>query len=316
MLSPVPVSIVMTFYNGERFFREALDSILAQTYSDFELILINDGSTDGSLGIAQEYADKDPRIRLFSQKNHGISETANRGLKLAKNEWILRMDCDDVMHPQLLEKQIAFVQKNPDLAVAACNVLYINAKGQVIGKSRSRYESREAVHVDYAANKVIGFSQPGVMMRRSVILALGGYRKEFLSAHDVDLWNRLLESGAMVLVQPEFLIRYRIHGGSICVSQLLSTIWQTAWIKASILARRSGQPEPTLEEYIAQQNTQPFLKRIAWNCELYGGVFYKKAVVHLADGNKIRACLSMGLSCLLYPKLIYRKIKAKRIAFT
>ena len=107
----------MSVYDGERFLREAIDSILTQTFHDFEFIIVNDGSTDGSAAILDSYAKSDARLRVYDQANRGQCASDNRGCKLARGKYIARMDADDVSTPDRLEKQIAFLENHPKVGL-------------------------------------------------------------------------------------------------------------------------------------------------------------------------------------------------------
>src|SRR5688572_25740567 len=111
--APPTVSVVMTVYNTERYVREAVESILGQTFRDFEFIIIDDGSTDSAPAILREYADRDPRIRLVSRPNTGIVRAANEGIALARGNYLARMDSDDVALPHRFEKQVRYLNEHP-----------------------------------------------------------------------------------------------------------------------------------------------------------------------------------------------------------
>src|SRR3954466_9053437 len=129
--------VLMPAYNAAAFIGPAIDSVLAQTVRDLELLVIDDGSKDGTLAIAQDYAKRDPRVRVVTQPNAGIAHTLNRGLEmLAGHGWVFLMHADDLMMPNRLERQSAFVAANPDLAVASSLVYYVNATGRTIGHGR------------------------------------------------------------------------------------------------------------------------------------------------------------------------------------
>ncbi|HAS7841575.1 TPA: glycosyltransferase family 2 protein, partial [Vibrio cholerae] len=116
-MSSPKISVVMSVYNGEKYLGEAIDSILKQTFSDFEFIIINDGSTDKTLEIIKSYMKKDDRIVLVSRENKGLIVSLNEGLDLAKGQYIARMDADDISIKSRFEKQIEFLDSNPDIGV-------------------------------------------------------------------------------------------------------------------------------------------------------------------------------------------------------
>src|SRR4051812_44688990 len=138
-MTSTPVSILMPAYNAERYVAEAVASVLAQTHRDFELLAIDDGSTDGTLGILQSFAATDPRVRILSHENTGMGRALNAALERCRHEWVARMDADDVMVPDRLERQLAFVAERPGLVVCSTLVRYIDEGGSVIGQNRSEF---------------------------------------------------------------------------------------------------------------------------------------------------------------------------------
>lgn len=200
--SPV-VSVLMPVYNGEKYLREAIDSILAQTFTDFEFIIINDGSTDKTEEIILSYSDL--RIHYFkNEKNLGIVGTLNRGLDLCKGKYIARMDADDVSLPERFEKQVVFMENHP--SVVACGCLYA-----IYGK-----ENKGAVDVATDADDVrmdmalyCQYAHSTLMLRRNVLEDNRlRYREEYRHAEDYKLWTELLRYGDMVNV-PNILHKIR-----------------------------------------------------------------------------------------------------------
>ena len=120
------VSVLMSVYNGDRYLDEAIDSILSQTYENFEFIIINDGSTDHTKDILSSYSNQDNRIRVFHQKNHGLTFSLNRGLELSRGKYVARMDADDISSPRRLEEQINYLRANPEVGVLGTQMEIIN----------------------------------------------------------------------------------------------------------------------------------------------------------------------------------------------
>jgi glycosyltransferase involved in cell wall biosynthesis len=127
------ISVILPVFNGERFISQAVQSILHQTYSDFELIIINDGSTDGTLNILRDFQTADSRIRLITRANRGLATSLNEGIAMARGQWIARMDADDVSHPNRLSHQFEKLKAQPDLDIVATRAITIDDNDQVIG---------------------------------------------------------------------------------------------------------------------------------------------------------------------------------------
>lgn len=198
------ISVLMPAYNAQQYLREAVASILNQTERDFELILVNDGSTDETHSIAQELSSVDSRIRYFSQDNRGVVAALNRGLELCKGDFIARMDADDVSHPRRLEQQLALLRANPDVIICGSDALVLGRAGSRIRKPRSDRACRACLLVFPC------FVHPSVMFRRSVVDRGLRYRADFQYAEDYDLWVRIGELGKMRNIRQP-LLSYRLH---------------------------------------------------------------------------------------------------------
>ncbi len=205
------ISVIMPFYNAESYIGQAIESILNQSFSNFELILINDASNDNSEEIIARYL-KDKRIIYIKNNfNKGIVYNLNAGLKLAKSEIIARMDGDDISNKERFAKQYDFLQNNSDISVVGSFVKIIDGLGRQIDK-RTKLLDPEKIK-----NDLIVYSplvHPSVMFRKSHVLAVGGYREKCIYVEDVDLWYRLAYSGYKISNIPEFLLKYRFHENS------------------------------------------------------------------------------------------------------
>lgn len=237
------ISIVIPAYNEERFLAETIESVLAQTYREFELLILDDGSIDRTLEIAQSYARRDARVRVESHPNVGIGPTLNRGFALSANEWVAMIQADDVMMPMRFERQLAFLAAHPELDVAAGWCKHIDSEGRLIGKGDSPLITHEAVQKLYAANELIAFNCSTAIVRKSAVQAVGGYRSQFRVNEDADLWVRLLEAGYKILVQPEYLVKYRVHAGSVSIARARFIRQQARWVKDCMVRRRRSEPE-------------------------------------------------------------------------
>jgi hypothetical protein len=200
------VTVLVPVYNGERYLREALDSVFAQTFEDYELLIINDGSTDRSVEIIRGY--QDPRIRLVDNaQNQGVIATLNHGLELARGHYIARHDADDVMAPTRLAKQLALLEAEADVVVVGTWVDLVDAEGRVFGQWQYPVHSPD-VAWGLLFNAVV--SHPTATFRAAPVRAIGGYRGPYRHAEDYDLWSRLAAAGRMTNI-PEVLVKYRMH---------------------------------------------------------------------------------------------------------
>ena len=184
----------MPVYNAERYVGEAVRSILEQTFADFDFVIIDDGSTDRSTEILEQFAS-DPRIRLIRRPNTGYLRALNEGLALCQGEFIARMDADDVSLPDRLRRQIAFLDEHPECLMVGCALLRIDDDGDVLCEERLPEDHAEIEARLLEGRGAIG--HPAALIRRQALVELGGYREPFYGAEDHDLWLRLAERGRL-----------------------------------------------------------------------------------------------------------------------
>ncbi len=210
------VSVVLSVYNGEEYLQAAMDSILSQTYSEFEVIAINDGSTDQSGRYLDEYSARDPRVRVIHQENAGLTVSLNRGIALARGKYIARMDADDLSYPERLERQVAVLERDSDVVLVTTTVDRIDAHGSTLwGVDRSEYSSPLSWYMMFF--NVLG-AHGQVMFRRDAAVKVGGYDESIPTSQDYDLWWRLASCGRYEFL-PERLYAYRLHPGAISTSK-------------------------------------------------------------------------------------------------
>ncbi len=206
------VSVVMPVHNAERYVAQAVESVLAQTLTDFELILIDDGSTDGSPGILHRF--NDPRLKLITHAhNRGLVSTLNEGLRLSSGKYIARMDADDLMHPERLAKQVAYMGSHPDAAVLASFVDLMNSDSEIIGTWDTDRSVTTPAGIKAMMARTNCIAHPSVLMRRSALGRLH-YDERQKGAEDWDLWLRLLSRGLSIHKMPEPMLTYRVHASS------------------------------------------------------------------------------------------------------
>jgi glycosyltransferase involved in cell wall biosynthesis len=179
----------MPAYNAEKYIGRAIDSILNQSYQKFELIIVNDASTDKTLNIIRKYAKRDKRIRYISnKKNKLIAHSLNKGIQMSYGEIIARMDGDDESMPDRLEKQLKVLLTNKKTAVVGADLDVVNTKGKKISKRTYPVESTDLKRLMFRYSP---FSHPVVMYRKNAFLEFGGYREDIFPAEDIDLWFKL-----------------------------------------------------------------------------------------------------------------------------
>ena len=199
------ISVVMPAYNAEKYIAQAIDSILGQSYRDFEFLILNDCSTDGTEAIISAY--NDPRIvYLKNDKNMGVAATLNKGFAAARGEYIARMDADDISLPERFSLQVAFLDAHPEVTVLGTHVECFSTEGS--GPLVQYMGSSAQLRIDLLFSSAL--AHPSVMLRRQPILALGGYDSHFEGMEDYELWCRVAEKSDLAVL-PQVLLRYRIH---------------------------------------------------------------------------------------------------------
>lgn len=205
------VSVLMPVYNADRFLKEAIDSIIEQSYSDWELIIINDGSIDKSEQIALSYTDD--RIKYFvNEKNLGLIDTLNKGIDICQGEYVARMDADDISTSDRLEKQVEFLDKHPECAICGCQATVIDNNGQPIGQIINLYDN-EYLQINLLFS--VPFIHPGVTMRKTV-LKENRYNENYKHAEDYDLWCNIAQNYKVNNLS-DFLLKYRWHNTNVSI---------------------------------------------------------------------------------------------------
>lgn len=211
LTKPAPtISVVLPVHNGAKYISEALDSILCQTYSDFEFIIIDDGSMDDTYEILKRYQAMDNRINIISRKNKGLIETLNEGVDLARGKWLARMDSDDIALPHRFERQLKMLES---MGADICGSWV-----QRFGTSDKRIVRLRKTNDAIKAEMLFcsPFAHPSVMMRTSLIKHLR-YDTVWESAEDYDLWERAIENGYVMTNVQEVLLLYRVHNEQISI---------------------------------------------------------------------------------------------------
>jgi glycosyltransferase involved in cell wall biosynthesis len=230
------VSVVMPVYNGERFLSPAIESILNQTFKDFEFIIVDDGSTDASSAIIDKYAQADNRIRAIHQPNQGIVPALNRACHLSTSKYIARMDADDISLPERLEKQVKFLEAHPGVGIIGSWVRFINEENHVWHEVRF---PTNPVLVEWTLPFYSPLAHPAVMMRRSAIAPLGFYKN--WPVEDYELWCEACFTTQIANI-PDVLFHYRRWEESLSSRTSERGEKRSDEIVQKLLSRRLGEP--------------------------------------------------------------------------
>jgi len=230
------VSILMSVYNGARDLREAVDSILKQSFTDFEFIIVNDASNDNSPAILNEYAAKDKRIKLINNEfNLGLTKNLNKAIRESKGEYLARFDSDDISYPDRLKMQVEFLDKNPNCALVGTWSDIIDGSGKIMRTVKYPTSSNDVKKVLIRYNP---FFHSSAMFRKSAVNAVGPYDESWRFAQDYELWLRIAEKYDIANI-PQVLLGYRETGGSITASKNRAQVGFV--LKAKLRALKRGQ---------------------------------------------------------------------------
>ena len=235
-----PITVLMSVYNDLPYLKDAVESILNQSFTNFEFLIFDDASTDGSSAVLQQYASKDTRIKLITnQTNRGLGFNLARGVKMARSPWIARMDADDLAFPNRLQLQLNYVQAHPDVSIVGGWAIDINNNGQFISE-------RKVPTTDGQIKKLI-WTNPlihgTVLFNKADIERVGSYSRKLAKRQDYDLWFRCAQAGLKFANLPQPLIKYRFTDNTLQRNNWKVALvhlrigWRGCWqVKASPIA--------------------------------------------------------------------------------
>jgi hypothetical protein len=233
----------MSVFNGEAFLAEAIDSILCQTFRNFEFVVVDDGSTDTTAEILARYSKSDGRLQIFAQQNKGRATSLNWGIQIARGRYIARMDADDIALPYRLAEQFEFMDRQPELGLLGGGVELVSPDRRRLGRFQPPVVDRE---IRSAMRRYNPFYHPTVMMRREVVQAVGGYRKALLDADDYDLFLRMAEHSRVANLERSVLL-YRIHPNQVTVRNMTHQALCILAGRAAASLRSHGAHDPLWE---------------------------------------------------------------------
>lgn len=241
--SPPAITVAMSVYNNAPFLRAAIDSILAQSFGDFEFLIVNDGSTDGSGEIIDACAAADPRVRAIHQENRGLVASLNRLIDEARAPLIARMDGDDICLPERFARQVAFLDENPDFGVVGAWATSIDEAGRNCDNGGRDQPTTWEGFCDALWGKPL-MCHPAATLRTDVLRRVGGYRALYRHCEDYDLWLRLAEVTKLCSL-PERLILYRYSATQVSRRHIVPQALGAAIAWLAHLERVAGRPDPT-----------------------------------------------------------------------
>jgi glycosyltransferase involved in cell wall biosynthesis len=232
------ISVVMGVHNGEKYLDEAVQSIRRQTFGDFDFIIVDDGSTDGTSEILARHAAEDPRVRILKQPNMGLSGALNRALAEAAGEFIARMDADDISLPDRFEKQVGFLRAHPEIAAVGSASQFLQEDVLLDAYARPPLQHQAIMAILHECNPIV---HPSMLIRRHALEAVGYYRPLVVAAEDLDLWLRLGERFQIANLE-DVLIYCRKHAEQISIAKVaLQTLSSLAAHYAGRIRQETGR---------------------------------------------------------------------------
>lgn len=275
------VTVLMPVYNAMPFLPMAVESVLAQSFSAFQLLIVDDGSTDGTSAYLGSL--RDDRVRILRRAHEGLGATLNAGLNLCDTEYIARMDGDDVIHPRRLEAQLEYLTQNPHVCMVGCQVEFL--VGVPTGLvARVPTEHDEIVERLLAAKS--GTCHAALMMRSRVVRRIGGYRVAG-AGEDIDFCLRMCEAGQAANL-PGVYYYYRLLPRSISLSRRSETRLGYAYAVESARRRRDGSAEPNFESFRRQWSQRNVIKGLLGLLEDWATYEYRLSVIDRAEGRPVQ----------------------------
>jgi glycosyltransferase involved in cell wall biosynthesis len=306
------VSVVMPFRNAGKFIAESLASLTRQTYTRLEILAIDDGSTDDGPAIVGEAAARDPRIVLVREGSRGFVPSLNRGIELARGEFIARMDADDICLPDRFAKQVAFLDANPSVGVVGGQIVPIVEGGTERRVARPQWWLETPLRHDDIVRSLPSRNSiyhPTAMLRRDVLVAAKGYRAPFVVVQDYDLWLRLAERTQLANL-PDRVLQYRFHVDQATQRNVEKAYYCTWAARHAARERRAGRADPIadgVELNRAQVLTWGLSSdeaddQIAWIRET------QRTRTHLLAGRRVRALGAIVGLFLRRPATVLRRL--------
>jgi len=289
------VTVLMTVFNGMPYLAQAVDSILCQTLTDFEFIIVDDGSTDGT----PEYlsALEDPRISIIRQDNGGTAAAANHGLESVTTPYVARMDADDISLPTRLAKQLAFMKQNPEVGVLGAQVVPVGSTSH--GRSLALPLTHEELFPAMMKCKH-GLAHSSVMIDVDRLKSIGGY----WSLRLIDDWDMMLRMGEISKLAnlDEVLVHYRVHSGSLNGTSMLRMHRSIAYAADRAQRRQSNQTAISYEAFVEDLDNAPFFQRCGENLHVLALAQYRLAIADRCGGKKFSGTCRLAFAALCSPK--------------
>lgn len=308
------VSIVMPAYNTAAFIGDSIQSVLDQTLASFELIVVNDGSTDETGNIARSFADRDARVRVVPlDSRQGIAHAINVGIKEARADLIGRIDSDDVAVPSRFERQVDFLSAHPEVVVVGSNAIHISEKGRRLGLSIAGppdLATFERLRRDGEITMVLDGT---CLMRRSILDLVGGYDETFSSAAEVDLHCRMADHGAIISIA-EPLTYYRLHAGSNVHSKFYTGRTVHRFVDYRQKELVAGREPLGYSQFLDEERHSRALHRMRIWLADYSRAHYRMTGVSVANRRWVTAVSHLARAFITDPAFVIGRVWERRLS--
>ncbi|PZX52085.1 glycosyltransferase family 2 protein [Algoriphagus chordae] len=274
----ISVSVILPVFNQEQFLDETILSILDQSYQEFELLILDDGSTDGSAEIIRKYSQFDNRIKSYFRENRGKCVSTNELVDKAEANWCVFLDSDDVMFKNRIEDQIAFHQQNPELLASSCHCDYIDNDGEFIGtQTYPFFKGENDWQISLKNNEIVLCAFTGLMVKKDVYTQIGGLRSAFWPCEDMDFINRFIEHEFPIQIIQKPLMKYRIHDNSVTSKRQWDMFRISDYVSRCAMLRRSGEREISFGEFVELDNQNSLIFSLKRKLLRYSQIWHRKA---------------------------------------
>lgn len=322
------ISVIMSVYNGEDYLRPAVQSIIDQTFKNWELIIINDCSTDSTADILAEFAAKDERVKVHpNEVNLRLPKSLNRAISLCNGKYIARMDADDISLPDRLEKQYAFMEENPDVALSSCRFMTMKNGVYASGGAGGRCDHDALCAMLLVVNPIL---HPGVIAKAEVMKQLQ-YDTTLTCTEDLELWTRMVMEYQKIQILPECLMLYRLHDKQITSTTLERQHNEVLKIEQKYYASFLCEMDEEMQKFYISgiyfkenANIEKYLAYAKWLRSVNKGNFDKDAINYalfemlaeykrcgISKTDVLKAMFTFS-PCFLIKEVIRRKKNAKR----
>lgn len=304
------ISIIIPCYNGKTFLKSSIESVLNQTYKNFVLFLLDNGSTDDSHKVMLHYKKKDKRVKVIKFKNKtSKAKGVNFAVKKCKTKFISILDADDLMFRKKIEIQLKYLKKNPKIDVLGtlCNYININDNESAGKSTQNLFKHNDCFHL-IDQNRIIAIVAPSAIIKRDIFLKFNGFREEYWPADDADLWTRIAQMGFCVYTLPEVLLSYRVHKNSITTSNFFLSRLKSLWVKENLILRKKNKKEINYNHFLSKFNQKSIFFRIKEYLDALSDHWFRSSIIQIINKNYIKLTFILFLSFLSNPYRLIKKI--------